>query len=165
MDIGGLENDAERLDPTVFVGRAGALAETDTEVAIEIGKGLVGAGQFAVTFGGAVEFEAVSFGEVDANADVELVGAVAVIEFGLLSAVAAGAAAGDFDDLGVRSVNLDFGYVGALVGGREGADVLREEREGGLVIVLAEEVRIADGFRGEGSVEGEERLADQESGR
>jgi hypothetical protein len=82
------------------------LGETYAEVAVEIGQGLVGAGNLFVGFGGTVEFEAVGVGEVDANADVELIVVVAIVECGLLGAVAAGAAAGGFDDLGVGRVEL-----------------------------------------------------------
>ena len=53
--------------------------EADAEVAVEIGEGLVVAGLLAVIFSGAIEFEAVGFGEVDADADVELVVVVAVV--------------------------------------------------------------------------------------
>jgi len=80
--------------------------------------------------------------------------AAAVIEFGLLGAIAHGTAAGSFDDLCVGSVDFDLGDVGASFGRREGANVLREEGESGLVVVSAEEIGIADGFLGEGSVEG-----------
>ncbi len=79
---------------------------------------------------------------------------MAVIEVGLLSAVAAGAAAGGFDNLCVRRVDFDLGDVGSIVGCGESLNVLRKERESGLIVVLAEEVGVADGFRGKGSVEG-----------
>ena len=80
--------------------------------------------------------------------------AVAVIEFGLLGAIAARAAARGFDDLGERRIDFDFGDVSALVWRGERFTVLREEGESGLVVVLAEEISFADGFGGEGGVEG-----------
>jgi hypothetical protein len=56
--------------------------------------------------------------------------------------------------LSVRRVDFDFGNVGAFVWREERFDVLREEGESGLVVVLAKEVSVANGFGGEGSVEG-----------
>jgi hypothetical protein len=44
LDVRGLENDAERLNPLFFAVRAETLGEADVEVAVEIGKGLISAG-------------------------------------------------------------------------------------------------------------------------
>jgi hypothetical protein len=79
---------------------------------------------------------------------------VAIIEFGLLGAIAARAATRSFNDLDVGGVDLDFGNVSTLVRCGESLNVLRKEGESGLVVVLAEEVSFADRLRGERSVEG-----------
>jgi len=111
-----------------------------------------------------MEFEdAVAGGEVDANADVKMISMAAIVQCGLLDAVARGATAGSFEDLRVGSVDLNFGDVGAIVRGGKGAEIGREERVGGLVVALAKEVGLADGFVGEWGVKSTERLDDEES--
>ncbi len=82
---------------------------------------------------------------------------MAVVLFGLLCAVAHGAAAGGLDNLDVGRVHLDFGDVRAVVGLGEDMEVRVEEGESGLVVVLAEEVGLADGFRGKRGVKRESR--------
>jgi hypothetical protein len=58
-----------------------------------------------------------------------------------------------FHDLGVGRVDFYFGDVGALLWRGESFNILRKEGESGLVVVLAEEVGVADGFLGKGDVE------------
>jgi hypothetical protein len=82
---------------------------------------------------------------------------VAVVLFGLLGAVAHGATAGGLDNLNVGRIDLDFGDVGAVVWLGEDTDVLLEEGESGLVVVLTEEVGLANGFWGKRGVERESR--------
>lgn len=154
-----MENDAKRLDPMVFAVGAGALRKADAKVTVEIGKRLVGAGLLLVALGGAIEFEsAISVGEVDANADVEFVMMVAVVKFGLLGAVVHRAAAGGFEDLKIGRVDFDLGDVRAGIGRGENTEIGSKSSSGVFVVVLAEEVGIADGFGGEGeskAVEGD----------
>jgi len=85
--------------------------------------------------------------------------------FGLLGAVAHGAAAGGLDNLNVRRADLDFGDVGAVVGLGEDTAVRVEEGECGLVVVRAEEVGFANGLWGKRSVKRESRRNKDETYR
>jgi len=87
---------------------------------------------------------------------------VAVIECGLLGAVAGAVLAGELGNEGERRKEGDGSDVRAGLGRRENPGVLVEETSEGFIAPLAEEVGFANGLVGQGSVKGEGRRREQQ---
>src|SRR5467141_4802573 len=86
----------------------------------------------------------------------------AVIECGLLGAVAGALFTGELGNEGERRKQSDGRDVGAGLGRRENPGVLVEETSKGFIAPLAEEVGFANGLVGQGSVKGEGRRREQQ---
>ena len=92
--------------------------------------------------------------EFDADLEKESVSATAIVGSSLLGAVAGGVLAGVGNDLRVRSEQVDFGDVGALVRKRKRAGIELEKVGGFLIVTLTEEIGFADGDVGKWDFEG-----------
>src|SRR5208337_1613915 len=103
--------------------------------------------------------------EFDVDFEEKRVTTVAIIELGLLGAVAAGGTAGNFDDLRQWGEQVNFRDIGAGFGKREMPGVGLEERAGLLIVTLAEEVGFAHGGIREVGVVSNERREKEGEGK
>ena len=92
--------------------------------------------------------------EFDSDLEKESVSATVIVGSSLLGAVTGGVLAGVGNDLRVRSEQVDFGDVRALVRKRKGAGVELEKVGGLLIVTLTEEIGFADGDVGKWDFEG-----------
>jgi len=97
------------------------------------------------------------------NEDSHEFSLIPVIKGGLLRTVTGGVLAGLLDEKGERSEHGDGGDVGPGFGRRQEFCVFVEESGHSFVAALAEEIGFADGLVGQRGVEGDERLAEQQS--
>ena len=100
----------------------------------------------------------------DLNDDFDGLSLAAVIESGLLSAVAGRVLAGLLDEKSERSEEGDGGDVRTGFRRRKEFCVFVQKARKGFIAALAEEVRLADSLVGQRRVKGEGRRADEESG-
>ena len=112
---------------------------------------------------GANDVSAVRIGELDLHNDSYKFGLIAMIECRLLGAVTRSVLAGLLDEKSERSEEGDGGDVRTGFRRRKESGVFVEESGHGAVMALAEEVGFADGLVGEGRVEGDGWLAEQQS--
>lgn len=106
----------------------------------------------------------VGVGEANGDLDLDRFPQMAVIKLSLLRTVVGGLLAGEKNSLSERS---EAGDEGDVRSGTRNGQLLRVFFEGfgkGFVVALAEEVGFADGLFGERSVEGGERLNEEERG-
>jgi len=159
LPAGGNDLDTERLDPLVFLGDAGA------EIAIVIRTLCLGSalGRVEETSRTIKLESAVGGSEIDADANANGVGGGAIVLRSLLSAVADAVQARALHELRVGSVELDLRDVRAGLGRREGPEIAEKKVGSRLIMALAEEVGIADGFVGEGRLQGEGRWDEEQS--
>jgi len=96
--------------------------------------------------------------EFYSDLEKESVSATVIVGSSLLGAVAGGVLAGVGNDLRVRSEQVDFGDVRALVRKRKRAGVELEKVGGFLIVTLTEEIGFADGDVGKWDFEGSDLL-------
>src|SRR5690348_2355258 len=143
------ELDAERLNPLLFLRKAGA------EIAIVIRPRACRIALRRIEEApGTVELKrAISGSEIDPDANENGIRSGAIVPGGLLSAVADAMEARPLHELRIGRVDLDFGDVRAGLGRRKDPEIGTKKVGGGLIVALAEKVGVANVFVGERRLE------------